>query len=199
MKNYYEVLEVNEKASQETIQKVYKMLAKKYHPDMNPDNKEMAEEKFKEISEAYEVLSNPDKRKQLDDELEQARNIKNSSVPNQVTKTASNPVTNDGFDEERIRVMQEYQAKKAYNDAYYKALEDMGYKVVYKKTFKEKMQIAKAILILIAILIILWQIPFIRKPIINTYEDSGIFKSIIDGIILTIKNIFQDIKNAIFK
>lgn len=195
MKNYYEVLEVNEKASQETIQKVYKMLAKKYHPDMNPDNKEVAEEKFKEISEAYEFLSNPDKRKQLDDELEQARNIKNSSAPNQVVKT----VNNDDFDEERLRVMQEYQAKKAYNDAYYKALEDMGYKVVYKKTFKEKMQIAKAILILIVILIILWQIPFIRKPIIEIYENSGIVKNIIDGIILTTKSIFQDIKNSIFK
>ena len=42
MKNYYEILEVNKKASQETISKVYKFLAKKYHPDANPDNKQEA-------------------------------------------------------------------------------------------------------------------------------------------------------------
>lgn len=71
MKNYYEILEVNEKASSETISKVYKFLAKKYHPDANPDNKQESEEKFKEISEAYEVLSNQEKRKEYDKELEE--------------------------------------------------------------------------------------------------------------------------------
>ena len=69
MKNYYEILEVNKKASQETISKVYKFLAKKCHPDANPDNKQEAEEKFKEISEAYEILSNEEKRKEYDEEL----------------------------------------------------------------------------------------------------------------------------------
>lgn len=71
MKNYYEILEVNEKASSETISKIYKFLAKKYHPDANPDNKQESEEKFKEISEAYEVLSNQEKRKEYDKELEE--------------------------------------------------------------------------------------------------------------------------------
>lgn len=70
MKNYYEILEVNKSASPETISKVYKFLAKKYHPDANPDNSKVAEEKFKQISEAYEILSNEEKRKQYDLELE---------------------------------------------------------------------------------------------------------------------------------
>ena len=70
MKNYYEILQVNEKASKEVISKVYKMLAKKYHPDANPDNKEESAEKFKEISEAYEILSNEEKRSEYDKELE---------------------------------------------------------------------------------------------------------------------------------
>lgn len=70
MKNYYEILEVSKSASPETIAKVYKFLAKKYHPDTNPDNSEEAEEKFKKISEAYEILSNEEKRKQYDLELE---------------------------------------------------------------------------------------------------------------------------------
>ena len=66
MKSYYEILEVSETASQEVIERVYKVLAKKYHPDMNLDNPKEAEEKFKEVSTAYETLSNPDKRKKYD-------------------------------------------------------------------------------------------------------------------------------------
>jgi len=71
MKDYYKILEVNKSASSEIISKVYKILAKKYHPDMNKDDIEDAEEKFKEISEAYEVLSNEEKRKTYDEELEE--------------------------------------------------------------------------------------------------------------------------------
>lgn len=71
MKNYYEILEVDVKASKEIIEKAYKVLAKRYHPDtQSEDKKEWAEEKFKEINEAYEVLSNDDSRKNYDVELE---------------------------------------------------------------------------------------------------------------------------------
>ena len=73
MKNYYDELEISNTASQEVIEKVYKVLAKKYHPDMHQgDDKLAAEEKFKKVSEAYEVLSNPEKRKKYDLELEQS-------------------------------------------------------------------------------------------------------------------------------
>ena len=72
MKNYYEELEVSKNASKEMIGKVYKILAKKYHPDTTKEaDKQAAEEKFKIISEAYEVLSDDEKRKKYDLELEQ--------------------------------------------------------------------------------------------------------------------------------
>ena len=65
-KDYYAVLGVDRKASKDDIKKAYRELAKKYHPDLNPQNKKEAEEKFKEISEAYEVLMDDQKRARFD-------------------------------------------------------------------------------------------------------------------------------------
>ena len=64
-RDYYEVLCVSRDADEATLKKAYRTLAKKYHPDANPGDKE-AEQKFKEASEAYSVLSDPQKRKQYD-------------------------------------------------------------------------------------------------------------------------------------
>ncbi len=61
-KDYYKILGVSKDATKEEIKRAYRKLAKKYHPDLNPDNREEAEEKFKEISEAYEVLMDDEKR-----------------------------------------------------------------------------------------------------------------------------------------
>ena len=64
-KDYYNVLGVDKKATQDDIRKAFRKLAVKYHPDKNPGDKK-AEEKFKEINEANEVLGDPDKRKKYD-------------------------------------------------------------------------------------------------------------------------------------
>lgn len=66
-KNYYKILEVDSSASPEVIEKAYKTLAKKYHPDLQEESqKESAGEKLKEINEAYEILSNPESRANFD-------------------------------------------------------------------------------------------------------------------------------------
>lgn len=64
-RDYYEVLGVDKNADEAAIKKAYRVLAKEYHPDMNPGDKE-AEKKFKEASEAYAVLSDPEKKRQYD-------------------------------------------------------------------------------------------------------------------------------------
>jgi molecular chaperone DnaJ len=64
-RDYYEVLGVSKGASDEEIKKAYRQMAKKYHPDLHPDDKE-CEEKFKECNEAYEVLSDPEKKAKYD-------------------------------------------------------------------------------------------------------------------------------------
>lgn len=64
-RDYYEILGLDKNATEQEIKKAFRQLAKKYHPDLNPDNNE-AEQKFKEVNEAYEVLSDADKKARYD-------------------------------------------------------------------------------------------------------------------------------------
>jgi curved DNA-binding protein len=63
--DYYKILELDKSATTDQIKKAYRKLARKYHPDLNPDNKD-ANKKFQQINEAHEVLSDPEKRKKYD-------------------------------------------------------------------------------------------------------------------------------------
>lgn len=73
-KTYYEILEVSENASPEVVEKAYKILVKKYHPDLQPpEEKKNAENKMKEINEAYDILGDEEKKKKYDDELASER------------------------------------------------------------------------------------------------------------------------------
>lgn len=76
METLYDILEVSRKASPEVIDKAYKILAKRYHPDLKSgEEKLVAEEKMKQINEAYMILSDEQKRKEYDKKLEAQEKI----------------------------------------------------------------------------------------------------------------------------
>ena len=194
MKDYYKILEVHPSASQDVIAKAYKVLAKKYHPDMqhNVEDIKTAEEKFKEISEAYDVLSHVDQREEYDkvfrqeqsansvdinqfeelrqycQELESQLNTSNNNNYYSKTQQYSN---NDYNTSEQNVQNQAYKDAlyKAYSDAYYNTLRKMGYKIRYKKSFKETMKNFLALVITFTIVAIigyvLYQIPSFREYI----------------------------------
>lgn len=101
--DYYKVLEIEKNASIDDIKKAYRKLARKYHPDLNP-NDESAKRKFQQINEANEVLSDPEKRKKYDqygkdwqhaEEFEKARQQRG-----QQTQQGSGGQTNYGFEQD---------------------------------------------------------------------------------------------------
>jgi len=198
MKDYYEILEINETASLEVIQRVYKLLAKKYHPDLQePTTAKEAEEKFKEVAEAYEILSNEGKRKAYDEQLKafkESQRIDSANSPdfaelqnycsqleNQLHSMQNTPVNNNTTTSQpqtrqnpnNSNVMQAQQEaynqamNKAYQDAYHNTLRSMGYRIRYKKTFKENFKNFVALTLTGIILIILgyiaWQIPSVQE------------------------------------
>ena len=90
MKNYYEILEVNPRASEEVIKKAHQVLIKKYHPDLYVGvEREKAEEKIRNINEAYKILSDGFLREQYDKELQKEEDIYNQRVYKQKEKNTN--------------------------------------------------------------------------------------------------------------
>lgn len=157
MKNYYEILEVSPRASIDVIERAYKVLVKKNHPD----GKEISEEKIKDINEAYAVLSNDFLREQYDKELE------NTKVNNMYYTNTENNRQNY----KKSSVKQETEEKYKDPGSFYSIIEII--KNIYSNRpdirkikdldKKDYMSIGITILIMIVILLILWAIPFTRN------------------------------------
>jgi len=198
MITYYEILEVSRMASKEVITKAYKVLVRKYHPDLEQDEgkKEEAKEKMVRINEAYETLSDDEKRKKYDDKIaileekeriakekerkqSKTQNINNNRNINVNKNTVDvnsninnidnrNNLNNDTIlQEEMQRAEEEIQMHKQnivnqmYED-YYNTLRRMGYKVVTVRPLKERIKAYLIAGIVIVLLILIYNIPFIR-------------------------------------
>ena len=103
--DYYKILGIGKDASAEDIRKAYRKLARKHHPDLNPNDKE-AHKKFQQINEANEVLSDPEKRKKYDqygkdwqhaDEFEKMRQQRQQPSSNWGDQTFSGDFDEEGF------------------------------------------------------------------------------------------------------
>ena len=176
-KNYYEILEVDKHASSDIIKKAYTTLAKKYHPDLQPDDQqEDAKKKLQKINEAYETLSNEELRKEYDISLS------NTLIPieqynaifleNQKLKNIINE-----FHKQYLR--DNYEIIEPDNSSTSKgnSTNEENYNNEYNKYYNQdnlstnnnsleyKIKNIIAIILTFLILFLLWQIPFIQNII----------------------------------
>lgn len=160
MKKYYEILEVSQNASIEVIEKTYKVLIKKYHPDQYPkEKKKYYENKVKELNEAYKVLSDDFLRMQYDEEL-------NKENEKEYGKRVNENINEEEIDEENLKPNSQKNKSKVGTLA---GLIDLTKELIKNKpkrdevkemTKKDIFAIILTIVIVILIGVILWFIPF---------------------------------------
>ena len=168
MKNYYEILEVNEKASDEVIEKAYKVLVKRYHPDLNASNKQYAERKIKEINEAYYILTDKFLRNQYDLELEKEKNKKYQEIQNKVNQVHSQPRKEKVVNQKKQNNKNEKEINNNNVGTIYGII-DLCKELIKSKpkreeikkvTQKDLLAVGLTILAMILLGIILWFLPF---------------------------------------
>ena len=190
MKNYYEILEVDKNASEEVIEKAYKTLAKKYHPDLQ--NNSDCQDKMRQINEAYEILSNDFKRREYDEKIKrQSVSIEEYNriiqENNRLKKDLKRVVNQREMSQNQGR-LEEMSIMQRYYEQIKKATKQPQMRYERKKT-KLSLEKIKKIVIYIAILIgiglVLAIVPFTRKFFINLYNNNVIIKLLVDTIVET--------------
>ena len=212
METLYDILEVSRKASKEVIEKAYKTLAKKYHPDLQtPENKAIAEEKMKKINEAYSILSDESKRQEYDEKLEQIdeqNKVQNNLQANHYESASNNTKVNQQFENwkkayaslsrrEQIKLKRkiEREANEEYRKRYEEYFRSLGYKVKYKRTFKDYLSMFITIITLVLIFLILWWIPASHSWMVKMYNENIAIQIIVNIIIGIFGGIAKFIKN----
>lgn len=209
MRNYYEILEVDKNASQEVIEKAYRTLAKKYHPDLQQGQQQQEyAEKMKTINEAYDVLSNSAKREQYNQKLENERiqretmryqQMQNATISREQQERIMQEnyalkqqldrmgVNNNTVDEGTIvnmtRILnQQINAAKrqAYHDAYIQDMKNRGYKIKYKHGFKYYLKLIVVLAITAFVCFLIYQIPSVKNFFTELYNENIIFRAFID-------------------
>ncbi len=206
MKNYYEILEVDKKASPEVIEKAYKTLVKKYHPDLQDGEKKSEyEEKMKIINEAYSVLTDDYKKANYDEQLQentvplekyeellqenqklryQLDNISPQINNNQTTiNNMQNSSQRDDTISRITKIMNENikQARaQAYNDAYEQDMKNRGYTIKYQHDLKYYLKFIGCLIIVVLVFFIIYQIPIVKRFFNQLYEENVLIQAIVD-------------------
>lgn len=168
MKNYYEMLEVNPKASKEVIEKAYRVLVKKYHPDLYTGDKRIyAEKKIKQINEAYKILSDDFLREQYDNEIYNENRVETQGE----VSTRPNRKTYDYKEQDKKETVE--KPSKVYKVGTFGSLIQLTKELIQnlvknKEKRKEMKEMTKidalaillTIIVVIIIGIILWFLPF---------------------------------------
>ncbi len=192
MKDYYRILEVNEKASPEIIEKAYKTLVKKYHPDLySSAQKKEAERKLKDINEAYNILSDSFLRSQYDLELQRQRqrnmqteeNISNENTQNYQQNTAQK---RNILNNKRKKAKTEYVQNKSNVGTIFGLIDLVRDLFASKPQKKERRKMNQTdwlamgltIVVLLIIGVILWFIPFTNGWMRQLLFENPIFNFI---------------------
>ena len=189
MKNYYEILEVDKNASEEVIEKAYKTLAKKYHPDLQ--NNSNSQNKMQQINEAYEILSNDFKRIEYDEKIQkQSVSVEeyNKIIQenNRLKQDLQKVTTNNNIS--NLNQIDSLQFARRYYSKIKRASEQPQIQYNRKKinvSFEKIKRLIIYILILFVIGILLATIPVSRNFFINLYNTNTAIKLIVDIIIGT--------------
>ena len=211
--NLYEILEVSENASMEIINKIYKIQAKKYHPDLQTNEKDKlkAEEKMKQINDAYSVLSDEQKRKEYDQKLEQERELKRQqdeqNIINKVARNYSeaqkrnqtNNTINNNSNSQNNAVYYKQKSNENNNQRVYTEkdyIRDYNKKLrrfkaqLFGNKIKENL---KALAIMCIIAIFIWFFSPTHKLIMNLYNENVVLQALVEFI----KKFFIAIKQTI--
>ena len=228
MENLYEILEVSPNASKEVIDRAYKVLAKKYHPDLQENkNDKKTEEMMKKINYAYSIIGDEQKRKEYDVELEEEK--RTNELKNEQNKNEEDIFTNrndynkyyenesefnnsyenprnwreyynnlNNREQRKIRKNIEKDAKNEYRYYYREYFKSLGLKIKHKWTWREVKILLICILTLIILGAILWIIPPSREWLTQLYNSNVFIKILCDLIFGFFKAIVTFIK-SLFK
>ena len=181
MKNYYEILEVDQKASKEVIEKAYKVLAKKYHPDLQEEkNKKRAEEKIKNLNEAYEILSDENKKAKYDEKLKQMKEEEERKKVEQHNEYINN--IKGVYSNQYNNYKKEQELSKEANNILKKEYKKELRKLKMDAFFRKLKAIVLVLGVVFIICFIIYKIPATNKWIKDVIENNIILKSIIDAI-----------------
>lgn len=203
--NYYEILEVNKNASPEIIEKAYKTLVKKYHPDLQEDNmKKIYEEKIKKINEAYDVLSNSEKRKNYDLNLnnnfissDDYNNLINENINlkkeinylknnlNNIQKNINNNLNNNiNYNNAEYMNNNSYESQKEKTYTDYNNINspnsNLNTNYITENWIKNFIALCITLFIIIIVGFILWHIPITKKYLLNLYYKTPLLQYIIN-------------------